>query len=248
VREITNSAAYNNVFFTLAESHKRQPDLSVAIREWYAGSRAYCLGLARYTAVLANEVASCELSETDRLEDAFVVPLHLTAEEFSMGLHGGAGAHYRVFSELAEPVGISLNELRNGARRLDRPGTRELVTTINRMMNELYAGAACLRVFEIVGLKICEAFGNLCRRGTTAGWFNYSPRSLRYVDLHLDVEPRHDEMASRFIDSLCGGSVEKHNAVRSHVICFCDTLSKFWSDLAIDVFHEDACVSVHLAE
>src|SRR5947207_2219747 len=92
MKDIIDSRAYSNTFFQLACTHREKPDLPFAIREWFLGTRIYCLGLAQYAGMLSRLILKRPWEEHGRLEDAFVVPLHLAAEEFSMGLRGGAGA------------------------------------------------------------------------------------------------------------------------------------------------------------
>jgi hypothetical protein len=235
MREIIQSRAYSNQFFQLACSHQVKPDLGFAIREWFLGTRTYCLGLAHYAGMLSREVINRPWEEQARLEDAFVVPLHLAAEEFSMGLRGGAGAHYRLFARIGEPLGIDLDSLRSiSAGSL--PETRALVDSIDEMFHDVYRGAGCLRVFELVGLKICEAFGNICTRGIESNWFDFNEYHLEYVDIHLRAEPEHNDLAVRFIEALCD-TPEKEATVTDAVRELCATIGDFWDAVAERTFH-----------
>lgn len=233
MHEILNSRAYSNLFFTLAKSHDAAPDLPFAMKEWYLGSRMYCFGLANYASVLGELCLQAPLSKTDQLEDAFVVPLHLAAEEFSMGKKGGAGAHYRIFTRLAAPLGLNLEDFRSHKGEL--PETKALVDQINEMLSDPYRGAACVRVFELVGLNICKAFGDLCSRMRDRGAISHTTHQKKYVDLHLAVEPVHEKMAIDFIANLIDTD-EKRAQLLIDIDDLCCQIGKFWDAVAVRTF------------
>jgi len=234
MKVIVESRAFENEFFRLARTTQFKPDLSFAIREWFLGTRVYCHGLAQYAGMLSRLVMNSPWEEHARLEDAFVVPLHLAAEEFSMGLRGGAGAHYRLFARIGEPLGLHLNDLRSiTAGTL--PETRALVSGIEGMFRDIYRGAGCIRVFELVGLKICEAFGNVCRRGVQFNWFEFTKYHFEYVDIHLKAEPQHNDLAVGFIEALCD-TTHKQAEMLGAVRELCDLLGDFWDAVAAQTY------------
>lgn len=229
--QIMSTRAYNNSLFRIAAEDPSAINLRTIVQEWYPVTQAFCLGLIGYNALFAREVAFSEGGRRQALEEAFLVPLSIGAEEFGNGKFGSDGIHYRMFARLGEPLRIDLSELR--ARPYGSlPETRDLVKGIREAFSDLRKGAACIRVVEGTAYSIVEAMNYLFGSAKQEdGSPLFSRFQMEYITLHLEIEKEHDCIAGEFIGALCDTDEEKER-VRTGIQEMCGLFGDFWEALA----------------
>lgn len=229
------TAAYQNRFFRRAGDAVAAEKICTLVRNWFPITQAFCQGLTVYCAQLVEAIRRTDRERRCRLEAALLTPLAILAEEFGLGRHGVDGIHYRMFARLGEPLNMTLDALRNdGANRLAE--TRILVTGIEAAMQDVFAGAACIRVVEATAYNIVESFDKIFRfREGDDGSFLYSDHQLEYITLHLVLEKEHDSMSADFICTL-RETDDDENRISAGIEHMCGLFGNYWEAMACEVF------------
>lgn len=236
IDQATLGRACSNRFFDMAK-RATPTNLELLVREWFPVTQAFCLGLWRYCALIAGQIDASEGDRRTTLERAMLTPAAIAAEEFGSGRHGLSGIHYRMFSRLGEPFGISLEELRNNEPQIE--ATKDLVAGINQSFNDLYLGAGCIRTVEASAYSIVEAMNYVFTRSDYAGISDkLTSYELEYITLHLVIEKEHDDMTKDFIGFLA--QEDEAIALINTSINNMDRLfGDFWDKLSHLVFAEE---------
>jgi hypothetical protein len=229
--DITGTRAYKNQFFTLAQRSPVLADLRAVICEWYPVTQAFCLNLQKYNALFAQEVLSSSGQRRKLLEEAMLTPIRIAAEEFGLGESGVGGIHYRMFARLAEPSGIDIDYLENHPLG-HLTQTADLVSGICKSFEDLYLGAACLRVVEGTAYEIVRAMQFIFAPGCNR---SYSDFQLEYITLHLVIEKEHDSISSDFLALLSENESEARK-IECGIEKMCGLFGNFWESLSLATF------------
>jgi hypothetical protein len=226
-RVIERSAAYSNRFFRDAKRITVQPQvLAPLVREWHAITRAFALKTPQYVALIAKECQMASgIEQSKRFERALQIASSISAGEFGIGVPLSNQIHFRLFSELSSIVGITPYDLHR-----EREGTWQETKAVNDLFERSFAdlrrGAGVLCTIEVTAFHIVDAMSSL-----------FQGRSTGYVDLHLEIEQSHAELA----DELCNCirtalEDEDDSEILQGANNLCDALGRFWDRMAAQVF------------
>jgi hypothetical protein len=233
--DITQTSAYQNVFFERSENHLGVADTVFFIREWFPVTQAFCLASLGYISLFAREIMSSEENRRDLLEKAILVPIAIGFGEFEKGEGDVRGIHYRMFARLGEPVGLTIKELRHHPHGT-LIETGRLVDGIRETLGDLLLGAGCIRVVEATAYNIVNAMDRLFRpMKRQDGSPVYSEHDLEYISLHLQREKEHSFMAESFVEGLCE-TPENKERVDVGIEQMCKLFGDYWEAMARVVF------------
>ncbi len=227
-RIIEKSDAYSNLFFKNAKNIPVKPQALVPLaREWYAITRAFALQTPQYVALIARECRKVNgLATSRQFERALQIASSISAGEFGIGMSLSSKIHFRLFSsELSPIVGIPITDLHK-MRAGTWPETKVVIALFERSFDDLHRGAGVLCTIEVTAYHIVAAMSSLFRG-----------HSISYVDLHLEIEQGHAELA----DELCtcifaARENDDDSGILQGAKDICEALGRFWGRMADEVF------------
>lgn len=233
--DIKNSCAYSNSFFTDADENVSPKALQMILKNWFPITQIFALNLPRYTALFAEEIRETSGRRRDALEKAMLIPLAICAGEYGIGM-STPGIHYRMFARLADPLGLTIDDLRQNTHGT-MPETARLVDAIENALNDLCQGAGCIRVVEGTAYNIVEAMDKIFRpMKQTNGTSLFNDFQMEYITLHLEIEKEHDTMSADLIEALCYEPARRarvENGIKELSVLFGD----YWEAMAKCVYH-----------
>jgi len=224
---IEESEAYSNRFFKNAKKTRVQPQmLAPLVREWHAITRAFALQTPQYVSLVATECRKAiGADKSKRFERALQIASSISAGEFGIGVPFSNKIHFRLFSALSPIVGVSINDLYK-----QREGTWDETTGVidlfERSFADLHRGAGVLCTIEVTAFHIVDAMSSLFRGHRSA-----------YVDLHLEIEQNHAELADELCSQIRGAQDDNDDSgIIEGAKDLCDALGRFWGRMADEVF------------
>lgn len=236
--DIKSSAAYTNSFFTEADENISSDEIRFILKNWFPVTQIFALSLPRYTALFAEEIRETSGRRRDALEKAMLIPLAICAGEYGIGMPM-PGIHYRMFTRLGEPLGLTIDDLRQVARGT-MPETARLVDGVEQALGDLCRGAGCIRVVEGTAYNIVEAMDKIFRPMKRAdGSHLFNDHQMKYITLHLEIEKEHDTMSADLIEALCH-EPSRCARVEEGIQELCVLFGDYWEAMAKTVYHTHA--------
>lgn len=226
---IENSNAYSNRFFKNAKNILVQPKvLAPLVREWHAITRAFALQTPQYVALIAKECQkSIGADRSKRFERALQIASSISAGEFGIGVPHSNQIHFRLFSALSSIVGIAIGDLQK-QRAGTWQETKDVIDLFERSFADLHRGAGVLCTIEVTAFHIVDAMSSLFRGHRTS-----------YVDLHLEIEQGHAELADELCNCIRRARDDDDDSGILHgAKDMCDALGRFWGRMADEVFQD----------
>jgi len=226
-RAIESSNAYSNRFFKNAKRITVQPQaLAPLVREWHAITRAFALQTPQYVALIAKECQKASGTvETKHFERALQIASSISAGEFGVGIPLSNQIHFRLFSELSSIVGITTNELHK-LRWGTWQETKAVIDLFEQSFADLHRGAGVLCTIEVTAFHIVDAMSSL-----------FQGYSTSYVDLHLEIEQGHADLADELCSRIRAARDDDDDSEILHAANhLCDALGRFWDRMADQVF------------
>jgi hypothetical protein len=224
---IEKSDAYSNLFFRNAKNIPVDPQvLAPLVREWHAITRAFALQTPQYVALIAKECQKpIGADKSKRFERALQIASSISAGEFGVGVPLSNEIHFRLFSKLSSIVGIPIRDLQR-QRGGTWPETKDVIDLFERSFADLHRGAGVLCTIEVTAFHIVDAMSSLFKGHRTS-----------YVDLHLEIEQSHAELADELCNCIrAARDDDDDSGILQGTKDMCDALGRFWGRMADEVF------------
>lgn len=232
---IETSTAFANRFFEVANPLISVESTIAFIRNWFPITRAFALALPAYTALMAERLKHARGADREALEAGMIVPLAICAGEYGVAMPS-PGIHYLLFAELAEPFGVSVEDLLDTPRGTT-PETAALVDAVEDSLRDLAKGAACIRVVEKTAFNIVYAMNKIFRPLRAAdGKPLLSKEQMAYISMHLVIEKVHEKITVDFVDLLRRQDSAFAARMDREIERLCGMFGEFWEAQAALVF------------
>jgi hypothetical protein len=120
--------------------------------------------------------------------------------------------------------------IEKGSLQKERGGTwqetKDVIDLFEKSFADLHRGAGVLCTIEVTAYHIVDAMSSL-----------FKGHSASYVDLHLEIEQSHAELADELCNHIRAAREDNDDAeIIQGATDLCDALGRFWGRMADQVF------------